>query len=98
MCLVRDNTKCCSYYGPLPTLNLKQWEENGKYWHVPKFGRKVSVIEKKINKMMSSDKITCNSCSDELISFSSANGDFDVSNLINQNKITLDTSLMIGAF
>jgi hypothetical protein len=42
-------------------LTTKQWNEYGPFWHLPKFSRKVTEYEKKIKKMMGSEKITLDS-------------------------------------
>jgi len=47
---------------------------------------------------MGSKKITLGSFSEDLKDFSKDIGDFDVSGLINKQRITLDSSLMIGSF
>ena len=47
---------------------------------------------------MGSKKITLDSFSEDLTSFSKEIGDYDVSTLINTQKISLSSSLMIGYF
>ena len=46
-CLESDESKCCSFYGTLPSLiSDSEWLKNGPYWHVPKMSRKVTKYEK----------------------------------------------------